>query len=151
MFPTQQKGTALVETVIVLPFMLILLFGIAEMGRAFYQYNILTKAVRDGARYAAEHAPLGSFGSVILTSDLIEKTKNTVVYGIEENNSTPLLPGLSISNVSVARSSDYYVVVNANYNFVSIFGEGASLPTFGLGNDIPLSLNFQASVVMRGL
>ena len=56
----KQYGLAMVEMVIVSPLLLLLIFGVAEMGRAFYQYNTLTKSVRDGARYLSGEAILGS-------------------------------------------------------------------------------------------
>lgn len=47
------RGTAIVETAFVLPVILLLLFGLIEMGRALQQQHTLTKSVRDAARYVA--------------------------------------------------------------------------------------------------
>jgi hypothetical protein len=49
--PHRHRGLAIVEFVIVLPILLLMLFAVAELGRALFQYNTLTKAVRDSARY----------------------------------------------------------------------------------------------------
>ena len=48
-----RRGTAFVETAIVLPLIMLLLFGLIEMGRALHQQHILAKTVRDAARYLA--------------------------------------------------------------------------------------------------
>lgn len=48
-----QKGTALVEAAIVLPLLLLLVFGMCEFGRALYIANTLGNAAREGARRAA--------------------------------------------------------------------------------------------------
>jgi Flp pilus assembly protein TadG len=48
-----ERGAALVEFAIVLPVLLLLVFGIIDLGRLLYTYNNLTSAVREGARLAA--------------------------------------------------------------------------------------------------
>ena len=45
-----EVGTTIVEATIVLPLMLMLVFGIAEFGISFTRWNSLTNAVREGAR-----------------------------------------------------------------------------------------------------
>jgi len=45
-----QKGTSMVELAIVLPLLLILLFGIIELSIALYDKAMLTNASREGAR-----------------------------------------------------------------------------------------------------
>jgi len=49
----KERGVELLEFALVLPFLLLLVGGTIEFGRAFYTYHILSKAVRDGARYLA--------------------------------------------------------------------------------------------------
>lgn len=49
----RQLGQGMVELVIVLPALLIILFGTLDLGRAFYTYIALTNAAREAARYAA--------------------------------------------------------------------------------------------------
>jgi len=45
-----EAGTSIVEATIVLPLMLMLVFGVAEFGISFTRWNSLTNAVREGAR-----------------------------------------------------------------------------------------------------
>lgn len=47
---TQKKGAAIVEFALVLPLLVMLLFGIIEMGRAFYTWSVMSEATREGAR-----------------------------------------------------------------------------------------------------
>ncbi|HVF36413.1 MAG TPA: TadE/TadG family type IV pilus assembly protein [Sphingomicrobium sp.] len=51
--PTDRNGAAAAEMALVLPLLLVILFGSVELGNFFYNEHILVKAVRDGARYAA--------------------------------------------------------------------------------------------------
>ena len=47
------RGAAMVEFAIVLPIILLMVFGIVDFGRALYTVNNLTAAVREGARLAS--------------------------------------------------------------------------------------------------
>ena len=47
------RGAAMVEFAIVLPVLLLMVFGIVDFGRALYTLNNLTAAVREGARLAS--------------------------------------------------------------------------------------------------
>jgi len=48
-----ERGTAVVEFALVLPVLLMVLFGIFQFGLLFYNYIDLTSAGKDGARVAA--------------------------------------------------------------------------------------------------
>lgn len=48
-----ERGQALVELAIALPLLILILMGIFEFGRAFYTYQVVTNASREGARVAA--------------------------------------------------------------------------------------------------
>jgi Flp pilus assembly protein TadG len=48
-----ERGTALIETAITLPLLLLVAVGIFEFGRAFQTWQVLTNAAREGARLAA--------------------------------------------------------------------------------------------------
>lgn len=48
-----RRGSAAVELALVFPILLAIVLGSVEMGNFFYNQHTLTKAVRDGARYAA--------------------------------------------------------------------------------------------------
>ena len=45
-----QKGTSIVEFAIILPLLLMLIFGILEFGVMFYDRQVITNASREGAR-----------------------------------------------------------------------------------------------------
>lgn len=48
----RSRGQALVEFALVVPWFLLLLFGIIEAGRFIFYYESLSHATREGARYA---------------------------------------------------------------------------------------------------
>ena len=49
---TSPQGQALVEFALVLPILLLLIFGIIDAGRLIYTYNTVSNAARNGARVA---------------------------------------------------------------------------------------------------
>jgi len=85
----RQNGVALVEFALVLPLLLILTFIVTEYSRALYQYNTLTKSVRDAARYLSTQNP-GTKNT---------EAKNLVVYGNLAGTGTPLVIGLTTAQV----------------------------------------------------
>jgi Flp pilus assembly protein TadG len=89
-----QSGAAAIEMALLLPFMLLLAFGLTELGRAVYQYNALAKAVRDGARYLSQYAPGDA--------TRIAEAKQLVLCGTTSGcGSNPLVPGMSLSYIRV--------------------------------------------------
>lgn len=48
-----EKGQSMVETALILPIILLLLFGIVDFGRIFHAYLTLDHAGREGARLAS--------------------------------------------------------------------------------------------------
>ena len=53
---TDQRGANLIEMALVLFLLILLLIGVADFGRAFHHYIVITNAAREGARYAS-HFP----------------------------------------------------------------------------------------------
>lgn len=88
-----QRGVAAVEAALLLIPLVILLLGIAEFGRIFYQYNTIAKATRDGARYLSMMAPGSGH----------EAAKCLVVTGSQPPcaGTPPLVEGLTASQVSI--------------------------------------------------
>ncbi|HET7604202.1 MAG TPA: TadE/TadG family type IV pilus assembly protein [Gemmatimonadales bacterium] len=54
------RGQALVEFGLVLPLLLLLIFGLVDLGRAVYAQNALSEAARDGARWGSVQARAGN-------------------------------------------------------------------------------------------
>lgn len=86
----QQQGAALIELALSIPFMIMLSMIVIEFGRALYEYNTVTKSVRDAVRYL----------SVQMPNTLCANAQNLVVYGTTTTGTQPLAPGLKTSAVS---------------------------------------------------
>jgi Flp pilus assembly protein TadG len=145
----RQRGIATTEFAIVVPVLLLLLFGVTEIGRAVVRYNALTKAVQDGARYAAAYGLLGTTGAVNVDAQLTTQVRNVVVYGNSAGTGTPVLAGLRPTQIQVVDAGGDEVRVDAAYPYSPLFG--SALPNFGLGSSIDTAFVMQASVSMRAL
>ena len=143
------RGIAMVEFLIVLPICLILLMATAEFGRAFMQYNTLTKAARDGVRYLASNSLMGSTGTVSITGIIQARTQNLVVYGNATGAGSPVLPGLTTADVTVVDAGGGNIRVSVVYPYGSIF---AFVPGFFYGgNTDTTTYSLQTAVTMRAL
>ena len=74
-----EQGQTMTEFALVLPILVVLLFGIIQFGIAFNNYVTLTDAVRTGARKAAvsrnESDPAGACKAAVLAAaDNLDKT-----------------------------------------------------------------------------
>ena len=86
-----QRGVAIIEFALVLPLLLILTFITTEFGRAMYQYNALTKSVRDATRYLSAQFQAESH---------VDEARNLAVYGMISGGTQPLVAGLTMDRVS---------------------------------------------------
>ncbi len=86
----RQSGVALVEFALILPLLLVLTFSVVELGRAIYQFNTITKSVRDAVRYLSTQTP----------GTGIAEARNLIVYGSPSaSGRTPLVIGLTTAQV----------------------------------------------------
>lgn len=148
----RQRGAAIVEFTIALPILLVLMLAVAEFGRAFLQFNALTRAVRDSARYVAANALNGTTQTIDVsqTNAVYGEAQNLVVYGSVTNSGTPLLNGLTTSDVTInnpAGTRD--ITVNVTYTYQPMLGP--VLPGLFFGSDLATSYPLQAQVTMRVL
>jgi len=147
--PARQRGVAVIEFTIVLPFMLFMMLAVAELGRAFFQYNTLTRAVQDGARYTAGNSFAGSTQTVSVTAALESATGNLLAYGTTIGSSAPVLPNFSSTDVTVTDLGDGNVSVLAVYAYQPMLGN--LLPSFLGRGDVPTTFTMQAEVTMRAI
>jgi hypothetical protein len=144
-FVRRENGTHMVELAIVIPVLLIMLGGLAEFGRFFYTYTKLTTAVRAGARHACKWERNASW--------TFPETSNMVVYGDFGGSGSPILPGLSTSNVVVQANGpsvnniDSVTVRIVNYTYTPIFDLGrlTGIPA------LSLNINMNANATMHQL
>ena len=101
---SDQGGASAAEMALVLPLLLVLLFGPLELGNYFMNQHTLVKAVRDGARFAARQdftnytACSGSPGGTVVAD-----TQNVVMNGVLSGG-TVITPNIQASDITVTTS-----------------------------------------------
>lgn len=152
-----QNGAALVELAMLLPVMLMLAFGIAELGRALYQHTTLGKATDLGARYMSRawDAVTDDCAEGPAWPASVAVAQNLVVFGNEVGTGEPLLPGLAGADVDVALAAGAVagsdepacvITVTSSVAFLGVFGEHI-IPFTRLG---PVQLSSQREVRYLG-
>jgi Flp pilus assembly protein TadG len=94
-----RAGNAMLEFVIGSGLLVMAFVGTFQFGYTFLQYNNLENAVARGARYAS----LVPYDSTTTTQSpgFDAAVKNMVLYGSPTAGTSPVLPGLTTTNVSL--------------------------------------------------
>ena len=143
-----QKGLAIVESVIVMPIVLVVMLAVAELGNAVMQYNQLTHAVRHGVRFLAS-VPNGTGGTANISAADIAAASNLVVYGDLSGGSGPILQGLTTANVVYQDLGGNNISLTVNYGYQPLLASG--IPNLIQGGSIGGAFTMRAGVVMRVL
>ncbi len=98
------SGAAAAEMALVMPLLLIIMFGSVELGNYFLNEHSLVKAVRDGARFAARQSFLTYTGcSGAPGGSVVADTRNVVTSGYL-GGGTVLTPNISPTDVDLTIS-----------------------------------------------
>jgi Flp pilus assembly protein TadG len=117
---TKHKGQALVEMALVLPILLLLLFGIIEFGRILNAYIMVSNASREAARYYSIRSTDTNINNKV--KDLvIEKVPN---IGINRDNITINVgnPGTAEEKVTVTVPCDLQLITPIIKDIISSTG-----------------------------
>lgn len=134
-FLARRDGAALVEFSLMLPMLMVLAAGVTEMGLAMHQQHVVTKSVRDAARFAARQfvaAPSCPLSTVGEWTTIQSETQQVALRG-SLSGSAPLL----LSNWSLASSVTVTDACAAAGTLVSPAGAGANIPVITVSADVP--------------
>jgi Flp pilus assembly protein TadG len=139
-----ETGGTLAELAILVPFLIVMVAAVFELGRYFQNYATLAKSTRASARYLSR---------VAWDAENEARAKNVAVCGkIDCTGTNPLVAGLSTTNINVATEfapsgagNPITVTVSIqNYTFQPLFNLGALLGN----NTFSLALPIRPSTTM---
>jgi Flp pilus assembly protein TadG len=119
-----ESGNAVIEFALILPLLLLVVFGITEFGRALMTVNVLTSAAREGARVAS----VAGADSVAVAA--------RVMQVLDAANITPAEGGIIVSGPDANRAIT--VTVESDFEILS----AKILPVQGI-------IRLRGSAVMR--
>lgn len=105
-----EKGQNLVEFALVVPMLLLIVFGIAEFGRAWMTRNILTGAAREASRLAVVAIPYGGTDKAKIRANEVLSSAGIPVMETKVDV-TDITPGIEYGPVTVTVSYDFPVAV----------------------------------------
>lgn len=121
---SREKGQGLTEFALVVPVLLLVAFGLLDLGRAFFAVITISNAAREGARYLTQHP-----------EDNLPDAYGTTFAGTKQVAAAEAqgsFINLTPSNVTVTYCLDadefegcdsgYPVIVSVNYNFNMVLG-----------------------------
>ena len=118
------SGQSLIEFALVLPMLLVLVFGIVEFGNAWRHYQLITNTAREGARVAV----LPSSTATTVDSVIDDRLTGS---GLVADSATVTLKVLSVGDPGYANSADT-VTIDYPYRFVFL-GPVIDLMCAGIG------------------
>jgi Flp pilus assembly protein TadG len=139
-----ESGGTLAELAILLPFLIVMVGAVSELGRFFQTYATLSKATRASARYLSKVA----YDEPYLTS-----ARNVALCGKTDcTGQSPIAAGMTIANIQLTpeyppggEGNPTTVTVSiVNYNFQPLFNLGALLNN----NTFSLALPLRPSTTM---
>ena len=139
------RGQSLVEFALVLPVLLIMIFGIIDFGMGLRSYISLTNATREGARFAAVGNPAGSYPADCdgVSSDDVVGRVCVAMEGLQLadlNSVSVTYPNGTSPGNSVVVAADY------TYNYITPLGD---IVDFFSGGSFPDTLTLSTSADMR--
>jgi len=137
-FARNEKGGTLAELAILIPFLIIMIAAVSELGRLFQTYATLSKSTRAASRYLS---------AVAYDNGQIAKAKNVAVCGKTDcTGVNPVVKDLTTDNVVVTPEFQAggggnpitVTVAITDYNFQPLFNLGALLQSDRFSN-IPIA------------
>ena len=140
-----QAGAEIVEFAVILPFLLLVMFGIMEFGLVFYDKALITNASREAARSGiAYKCPVLSADEIKAVSDGYNGFLISFGESVPPTVTVSPAPPATTTNCGANSGTPLTVTVTYNYQFL-VFGNLFSLFVSGFTN--PLSLS--ATTVMN--
>lgn len=155
------RGAAAVEMALVTPLLIVIMFGSFDLGNYFLQGHVLSKAVRDGSRYAARRS-FEEYPGCAPSSSVERETRNVTRTGIVADGGTPRIANwtepTSVLVIASCDTSGSYtgiykdvsigapkVTVSATLTYQSLFAR------FGLISNGTFTLRSQSQAAVMGV
>ena len=111
---SSRDGSVILETAIMITILLVLMFGIIDLGRVLFTANNLVSAAREGARFAAIDEKIGTASP----PDTLA-VKDTVVNHFSSFGGTPLTRANVTTTLIGSPTSSIRVLIKYRFNWIT--------------------------------
>jgi Flp pilus assembly protein TadG len=132
-----RSGSAGIELVLVMPIMLILMFGLVDLGNFFMSQHAVVKAVRDGARYASRRG-FGEYSCAAASSDVVTKTRDITRTGTISGGTARLVTWTDPASITLTVRCDTSGTYSGIYN-----GQTSGVPVVKVSAVVPYNSLFR--------
>lgn len=143
-FSYSRKGQAIVETALLLPILMLLVMGSADLGRVFYYAIAVTNSVREAARQGTYYDPISrsntydSYGQVLAAAQ--KEVPSDVALSLPTSTPSHCLTG-------APSSWSIYYPTQPNSGYVFICFDGNDSQTSAATNTIQVTILYNFSPV----
>lgn len=131
------KGAAGAEMALVTPLLIVIMFGAFEAGNFFWSQQIVGKAVRDGARYAARR-PLTDYAGCAPSTSVRDDTRNVTRTGRVSGGTPRIANWTAATTVSVTMPAG----CNASFSGGIYRNNAGGAPTVTVSATVPYNSLF---------
>lgn len=140
------RAQSLVEFAIVMPIVMILIFGVIDFGMAIRSYITITNATREGGRFAALGNPAGSYPGDC-TTPTSATTIGRVCTGMEGLDTDGGLNSVTVTYpTGQAPGNEVVVAADYTYEYITPLGD---IVGFFSGGSFPDNIGLSTSTSMR--
>lgn len=129
----KERGQSMVELAISLTFLLILLAGVVDLGRAFFTYIALRDAAQEGASFAA--VARSQYNDPLACAAIEQRARSTSTTPVDLSDTNDVTVAINVGGMNCAAAS----VANA------CFGNGVQV-TVTYAN-FPITMPFMGQIV----
>jgi len=124
-----RRGQAIVETALLLPLLMLMVMGSADLGRVFYYSIAVTNAAREAARQGTYYDPVNN-GNTFDTYDAVLAAAQQDVPGdVALSIPPPIIPFHCLTGQPSSWSAEYPTAPNAGYVYICFDGQETPAPS----------------------
>src|SRR3989442_14549222 len=116
-----KKGQAIVETALLLPILMLLVMGSADLGRGFYYAIAVTNSAREAARQGAYYDPVSGSNAYDSYGQVLDAAQKEVPSDVTLDP-PPSTPSHCLTGAPSSWSSSYPTQPNSGYVFICFDG-----------------------------
>lgn len=115
--PNKERGQNFVELALTLPIILVLFFGMIEVGLAIHSYVVVANATREGARFGGRgvHVPISDITSVVETG--MSKSISVELTGADANTT------IIVTQIDIDADGSYVIHDRSTYGDLPVVSE----------------------------